>query len=259
MLDIDSEERNNSVFIQKLKYNQQAKDYYLTHGDLFSQKYREEFIRKEAFPFVLNGKKVLDAMCAFGAETGYLIKKGASVEGLDISEENAKLYENIWKLNCHVESINRTSFPDNYFDVVYICGGLHHVLPLLDEVIKEIHRILKPKGFFCFVEPNAATWLNYFRKKWYKMDKRFSETEEAICYVSRLKPYLQLGFKEKSVSYGGGVAYLLFAQSLILKTPLWVKKGFYKPFTYLEKTMRLLGLCPRLFFVGVWQKGSLKD
>ena len=29
----------------------------------------------------------------------------------------------------------------------YICGGLHHVLPLLNETIV-IHRILKPVDFF---------------------------------------------------------------------------------------------------------------
>ena len=32
----------------------------------------------------------------------------------------------------------------------YICGGLHHVLPLLRETISEIYRILKPGDIFIF-------------------------------------------------------------------------------------------------------------
>ena len=35
----------------------------------------------------LKGVYILDAMCASGIETGYLIKQGANVVGLDISEK----------------------------------------------------------------------------------------------------------------------------------------------------------------------------
>ena len=47
-----------------------------------------------------------------------------------------------------MNSIHNTKFLDNTFDAIYICGGLHHVLPLLNETMNEIHRILKPGGLF---------------------------------------------------------------------------------------------------------------
>ena len=246
--------KENSILFQAERYDNEAKNYLAAHGDKFSQKYRDKFIRAKAFPFSLKGKKVLDAMCAFGAETGFLLKHNAEVEGLDISKGNAELYQKLWGVNCRVSSIHETAYPDNSFDVVYICGGLHHVLPLLQETIAEVYRILKPGGFFCFVEPNASSWINFLRKIWYRVDKRFDDTEEAIDYNTRLKPLLTNKFKENSLSYGGGIAYLLIAQSLILKTPYWVKKVFYRPFFALENFMNAIHLSPNLFFVCVWQK-----
>ena len=41
--------------------------------------------------------------------------------------------------------------------------------PLLRETISEIYRILKPGGYFYFIEPNKDTWVNQFSKfgtKW---------------------------------------------------------------------------------------------
>ncbi|MCG8567563.1 MAG: class I SAM-dependent methyltransferase [Desulfobacterales bacterium] len=46
-------------------------------------------------------------------------------------------------------------FQDQNFDAIFSLGSLHHI----DEnqrstVIKELHRILKPHGIICFLEPN---------------------------------------------------------------------------------------------------------
>jgi SAM-dependent methyltransferase len=237
---------------QKEKYSKQYKDYMKFHGTFYSQKYRDIFMRDRIFSFNLSGKKVLDAMCAYGTETEYLIKKGAIVTGLDISVENAHLYQETWKLKCKVGSVHKIDFPNESFDVVYVCGGLHHVLYLLDDVIKEIHRILKPGGYFCFVEPNQNTWVNFFRKIWYRLDKRFTEDENAINYQKTLKPFLKLGYKEKFLEYGGGIGYILFVQSMILRIPESLKKIFWKPVCFLEKKHH--GKSTGLFFLATWQK-----
>ena len=60
-----------------------------------------------------------------------------------------------------LSSIHKVSFSNNTFDAIYICGGLHHVLPLLNETIVEIHRT-KPGGLFYFMEPNKAHGLIKF-------------------------------------------------------------------------------------------------
>lgn len=246
--------QSESLEFQRERYDGEASQYEAHHGDALSQKYRDEFIRNRLFTFDIENKRILDAMCASGIETGYLIQKGAVVTGLDISPNNAELYEEKWERECAVSSIHATEFPDQSFDVVYIFGGLHHVLPLLDETLKEVHRILKKDGYFIFVEPNKDTWLNRFRMLWYRLDSRFHETEEAISYDQLLRPRLSYGFKEEEVFSGGNVAYLLIAQSLILRVPFHFKKFLYKPLSMAERLLNKLPLMPKLFIAGCWRK-----
>lgn len=243
-----------SIDFQRQRYDREAVAYDRHHGDPYSQLYRDEFIRDKIFRFDLSGKKVLDAMSASGIETGYLISRGAVVTGLDISAENAGLYEEKWGCPCLVHSIHQTGIDDASFDVVYIYGGLHHVLPILDETMTEIHRILKPGGYFCFVEPNADTWMNALRSFWYRRDKRFHESEEGISYRRVLRPYLDLGFVEGDIFFGGTIAYLVIAQSLIIRTPRLLKKILWRPLFLLEKITSCLPFSPNLFFAAVWRK-----
>ena len=193
-------------------------------------------------------------MCASGIETGYLIKQGANVVGLDISEKNVDEYKRIWGKPCFLNSIHNTKFLDNTFDAIYICGGLHHVLPLLNETMNEIHRILKPGGLFYFVEPNKDTWINAIRKLWYKFDSKFAEDEEAISYENTLKPFLHNRFKEKSINYGGNIAYIIIGQSLTLGIPQKYKKYFSPISFFLERILSKFSFVPKLFFRAVWEK-----
>ena len=48
--------------------------------------------------------------CVRGIETGYLIKQGANVVGLDISEKNVDEYKRIWGKPCFMNSIHNTKF-----------------------------------------------------------------------------------------------------------------------------------------------------
>lgn len=243
---------------QENLYNRKAEGYLRHHGDPYSQKYRTKFIRDRLFDpelgIDLNRKKVLDAMAAFGPETGYLIEKGADVMGLDISPANAELYEKKWNKKCIVASVHQTGLPESYFDLIYICGGLHHILPLLDETMIEMRRILKLGGYLCFMEPNKDTWLNLIRALWYKLDKRFGEYESAIGYRKHLEKYLDMGFNEVRYQTGGNVAYILISQSLIMGIPSNIKKLIYKPLFFLEDILEKLPLIPQLFLLGVWRK-----
>ena len=137
---------NKSIIDQKKRYDAEAVQHSKHNNDKYTQMYRDEFIRAPLFKENLKGMYVLDAMCASGTETGYLIKRGADVVGIDVSQKNTEEYKKRWGKLCYLDSIHKTKFSDNTFDAVYICGGLHHVLPLLNETILEIYRILKPGG-----------------------------------------------------------------------------------------------------------------
>ena len=216
--------------------------------------YRNEFMRAPLFKDKLKNIYILDAMCASGIETGYLVEMGAQVVGVDISKKNVEEYTKRWAKPCYLDSIHKTSFQNNTFDAVYICGGLHHVLPLLRETIYEIYRILKPGGNFYFLEPNKDTWVNQLRRIWYKIDNKFTEDEEAISYKDTLKPLLSIGFEEKSLNFGGNIAYILIGQSLALRIPQNYKKYLAPTSFFLERVFSKLPFMPKLFFSAIWKK-----
>lgn len=245
---------NKSIIDQKKRYDTEATKHAEHYNDKYTQMYRDEFIRSKLFKENLKGICILDAMCASGIETGYLLKRGANVVGIDISKKNVEEYVKRWGNQCFLGSIHKTNFSNNKFDAIYICGGLHHVLPLLNETISEIHRILKPGGLFYFVEPNKDTWVNKIRKLWYSIDSKFTDDEEAISYQKTLKPFLSKGFNEKSLNFGGNFAYIIVAQSLTLRIPKKYKKYLQPTAFFLERIFSKLPFVPKLFFTAVWEK-----
>lgn len=245
---------NKSIIDQIKRYDAEAGDHSKHYNNKYTQMYRNEFMRAPLFKDKLTGMYTLDAMCASGIETGYLIELGAEVVGLDISKNNVMEYKRKWKRPCYVKSIHKINFPDNTFDAVYINGGLHHVLPLLNETISEVYRILKRGGYFYFMEPNKDTWINKLRKVWYKIDNKFTEEEEAISFKDTLKPFLSLGFAEKSLNFGGNIAYIVIGQSLILRIPQTYKKYLAPVTFFLERVLTKLPFFPKLFFSAVWEK-----
>ena len=247
---------HKSIIDQKKRYDSEAAQHSEHNNDKYTQMYRDEFIRKPLFKDNLKGMYVLDAMCASGIETGYLIKQGAEVVGLDVSQKNVEEYIKRWSKPCFLNSIHQTNFSDNTFDAIYIVGGLHHVLPLLNETMIEIHRILKPGGIFYFVEPNKDTWVNKFREFWYKIDNKFTDDEEAISYQNTLKPFLSLGFQENSINFLGNIAHIIIGQSSTLRIPKKIKKYLAPLCFYLERVLVKLPFSPKLLFSAVWKKNA---
>lgn len=247
-------EKLNSVEAQRIRYDREAVSHEKHHAHELNQRYRDQFIRDQILDIDLAGKEVLDGMCASGIETGYLLSRQARVTGLDISGNNIALYQTKWGRPSHVASIHETGLADNTFDLVYIFGGLHHVIPLLDETMREMHRIVRPGGYLVFVEPNRDTFVNKFRELWYKTDKRFQAEERALSYPALAAQYLPYGFAADKVIYGGNVAYLLIAQSLILGIPGVVKTAIYRLLFAFERTVGSTGLAPKLFFAARWRK-----
>jgi len=243
-----------SVEAQRIRYDKEAGVYEKHHGNELNQKYRDLFIREKILDFDLKGKEVLDGMCASGIETGFLLSRGALVTGLDISGNNIALYKSKWSCTSHVASIHQTGLPNETFDVVYIFGGLHHVIPLLNETMHEIHRILKPGGYFVFVEPNKDTFANKFRELWYKADSRFQADEQALSYPELANTYLGKLFVDDKTIYGGNIAYLLIAQSLILGIPEVIKLLMFRVLFFIEQTIGATNLLPKLFFAARWKK-----
>ena len=241
---------------QQQHYDTIAADYEAHYSDEWSIEYRRRFIYEPMFAGLnLAGLQVLDAMCGSGQTTSYLLARGASVTGLDISNEVIDTFQSRWAgANVVKRSLLDSGLPDNSFDCVAVVGGLHHIHPNVKAAVREIHRVLKPGGHFCFMEPHSGSLPDVVRKVWYRFDRFFSDNEAAID-VSALQRDFRGSFELRKVNYLGNVAFLLVLNSLIFRIPPKSKKSFapllMKLEPWINKLQTKLTSC---FVVTQWQK-----
>ncbi len=241
---------------QQEHYDKIAADYEAHYSDQWSAEYRRRFIYEPMFAGMdFAGMNVLDAMCGSGQTTSYLLTRGANVTGLDISNEVLDTFQTRWTgAQALKRSLLDSGLPDNSFDCVAIVGGLHHIHPNLKRAVREIHRILKPGGYFCFMEPHTGSLPDVVRRVWYRFDRFFSDNEAAIDVAALQKDFGD-SFELKQTKYLGNVAFLLVLNSLIFRIPPGSKK-FYAPLLMqlepvINKLQTKLTSC---FVVTQWQK-----
>ena len=242
--------------LQQRHYDQISAEYDTHYSDAYSLEYRRRFIYGPMFEGLpLSGMSVLDAMCGSGQTTEYLLSKEARVTGLDISNEVMDSFSARWS-NCKAvrRSLLASELPDQSFDCVVIVGGLHHIQPNVSSALKEIHRLLRPGGYFCFMEPHTGSLPDLVRRFWYKHDHFFSRNEASVDF-NALENEFGSHFTFKKVKYLGNFAFLLVFNSLIFRIPLRAK-AFYSPFLIcLEHLInKLQGRLTSCFVVGQWQK-----
>lgn len=113
-----------------------------------------------------NGKKVLEV--GVGAATDFLqwAKNGAILYGIDLTpeavayaEHRLKLY-NLSAIEIKVSDAENLPFEDNFFDIVYSWGVLHHS-PDTPKALSEIIRVLKPGGKAKIMVYNRKSALAY--------------------------------------------------------------------------------------------------
>ncbi len=240
---------------QQRHYDEIAEAYNQHYSDEWSTKYRDRFFHQAMFEGVdLHGKRVLDAMCGYGDATRYLLEQGADVTGLDISPSQIEAYTERWGCEGLARSILDNGLPSESFDIIVACGALHHMPPYLDETMEEILRLLKPGGFFCFVEPHAHSILEKPRQWWYARDPLFEDNEQAID-IDALQEAFQDRFSSMETTFRGSFAYLLVLNSMIFRLPLWTKK-YYSPLMFwLENFTDRFGIrLFTLYVVARWRK-----
>ncbi len=217
-----------SELLQKEHYDQISLEYESHYSDPSSREYRRRFIYEPMFAGLdLSGRRVLDAMCGSGQTTEYLLSLSALVTGLDISTEAIARFRARWQ-NCEAacRSLLDSRLESNSFDCVVVVGGLHHIHPNVSEAVREIHRVLKPGGYFCFMEPHRGSIADIVRQFWYKHDR-----------------------------YLGNVAFLLVLNSLIFRIPPGAKPFYSSALMALESLVsKAQGKLSSCFVVARWQK-----
>lgn len=105
-------------------------------------------------------KKILDVGCASGYFGKKLEKKGAKVTGIDSSAQAIYLAKK-FITNALVVDLNEIKIPlkSNSFDMILASEVLEHLINPLG-TLKELYRILKPKGAYIVTTPNFMYWGN---------------------------------------------------------------------------------------------------
>jgi SAM-dependent methyltransferase len=244
--------------LQQQHYDEIATDYETHYSDEWSVEYRNRFIYGPMFEGMdLSGKEVLDAMCGSGQTTSYLLTRGAKVTGLDISNEVLEQFQARWtEAKAVKRSLLDSGLPDNSFDCVAVVGGLHHIHPEMKAAVREIHRVLKPGGYLCFMEPHTGSFPDAIRRIWYRFDRFFSDNEAAIN-ITRMQKDFAGRFTLKKANYLGNIAFLLVLNSLIFRIPPGTKKFISPPLLKLEPLInKLQTKFTSCFVVAQWQKNQ---
>jgi ubiquinone/menaquinone biosynthesis C-methylase UbiE len=96
-------------------------------------------------------KKVLEIGLGQGADSMQIINRGAKYYGIDLTEESVRRVKERFEMfkkpyeEVQVANAENIPYPDNTFDIVYSHGVIHHS-PKIAQIVKEIHRVLRPGG-----------------------------------------------------------------------------------------------------------------
>lgn len=115
--------------------------------------------KDHVYNLFLKNKKVLDLGCG---PTSIVLKDKENFYGVDI---NQKSIETLKSKGCKVSlsDVTRTSFEDNYFDIVHSSNVIEHLDPeSARKMILEAKRILKIGGKIIIISPMPKTVWNTF-------------------------------------------------------------------------------------------------
>src|SRR3989338_2358543 len=182
------------MHIMKTKIKQEAIKYFTSHYPLASQKEIDKQVEdwenksrsaesllkffEERVGFV-RGKKVMDVGFGSGGISMAFAKAGAIVSGVDVDPELKDIAERLFlaeNIQADFKIYDGRSFPypDNFFNYVVYSSVLEHVSFPLD-VLKEILRVLKPRGRVFISLPNKyypkethtlAYFVSYMPRGW---------------------------------------------------------------------------------------------
>jgi len=247
---------NDPAATQRAHFDRLIERYEAHYDDATSQQYRRRFWYAPLFAGLdLRGRVVLEAMCGSGQTTGYLLERGARVTGLEISGVAIESFRRRWPDAASVcSSILDTGLADASFDGVVVIGGLHHLHPRVADAVDEIHRLLKPGGWFCFGEPHTGSLPDVLRRWWYQRDALFEDSEAAID-IGALRRTNAGRFTFEFERYVGNLAYLLVLNSMIFRIPRGLKRFYAPPLLALERVIGLVqGRRTTCFAIGRWRK-----
>jgi len=102
---------------------------------------------------------VLDLCCGGGQTTRFLVQQSQHVIGLDLSPKALDRARQVAPQATYVEGLaENLPFADGQFDLVHTSVALHEMTPpQLEQILREVHRVLRPGGWFAAIDLHWPT------------------------------------------------------------------------------------------------------
>ncbi len=161
-------------------------------------------------------KRVLEPMCGM-AEGHQILRLNWAAKfdylGFDYSEKMVGFARQAFpSLDIQWGDVTTYQHRGELVDLIVLISGLHHVYQRTDEVIANLAKSLRPKGYFLSFEPtqnNALT--SMMRNRIYQQNALFdAESERGYEYSDLQQHFKQAGFSKVDEVYPGLLAYVLY-------------------------------------------------
>lgn len=126
-------------------------------GDIDHYSNKPTSFALEVADIISPSSRILELGCGVGNDSIYFSNKGHKVLATDFSEvaieKNKERSKGLEGLSFEVLDLNYpVNLSDSKFDVVYARLSLHYFNDeVTKRIFKDIHRVLKPDGFLCFL------------------------------------------------------------------------------------------------------------
>ena len=145
------------------------------------------------------GMSVLELGCGTGYFTRELARSGADIIAVDVSPELLEMARadcSAKNVRYEIQNACALSYPDAAFHSVVGSSVLHHLE--IKEAVREIHRVLKPRGTIYFTEPNMLNPQIAIQKNvpWVKRKLGDSPDETAFFRWPLRRLLEQTGFRD---------------------------------------------------------------
>lgn len=129
----------------------------LASEDVFASTTTQTDFAEEVIGVIKPNSKILDLGCGLGTDAALFAQAGHTVVATDFSEvaieKNTQQYKDVDNLKFELLDLSVPfKYEDNTFDVVYARLSLHYFTDVVTrQIFNEIHRVLKPGGYLCFL------------------------------------------------------------------------------------------------------------
>lgn len=225
---------------------EEVHDRYQDHYyDEYSNYYREKVLIAKFRHLFADRASILEIGCGGGSNFKNLRSFGlinGTYLALDISpkavadfNETAVDFDGVSALVC--DFTQKQLKLGQQFDLILFLGVLHHMTNDLENVMQNVSSHLNDGGCVLFLEPNAH-FLNSIRKFWYRNSDDFDHSNERALTADEIDFYAEKNaLTSLGGQYFGNAGFFLILQSMILRTPKWLKRLLCRKLTSFDLLM----------------------